>query len=112
MYSPNYTFRDGVEPSAYQVWPNVDESSEVIHEACAKDVWEREFPLYADDIELMRCLEPIICDRCDKRIAEAAEKCAHCHGRGEVEGYGGNLIYCGLCAGTGFKHNLDLLKVS
>lgn len=108
MYSPNYTFRGSIEPVAYQIWPT--EQSEIIHEACAKDVWDREFPLYPDDVEMMRCLEPIICDRCEGQIAAVAEKCDHCHGRGEVEGYGGNMIYCGLCARTGFKHDLEVLK--
>lgn len=109
MHSPNYTFREGVEPIAYQIWPDL-EASEVVHEVCAKDIWEREFPLYADDLELMRCLEPIICYRCERQIAKAAEKCSHCQGLGEVEGYGGNNVYCGLCAGTGFKRDLEALK--
>ncbi len=32
-----------------------------------------------------------------------AHKCERCDGTGEVEGYGGNKIYCGHCAGTGKK---------
>lgn len=108
MYSPRYVFREGVEPIAYQIFAGED--SEIIHEACAKAPDDREFPLYADDIELARCLEPIQCFMCDGVIAEAAGKCGHCNGRGEVEGYGGNMIYCGLCAGTGFKHDLEVLK--
>lgn len=31
------------------------------------------------------------------------EICEHCNGKGEVIGYGGNYIPCGLCAGTGKK---------
>lgn len=110
MYSPNYTFRDGIEPTAYQVWPA--EQSEIIHEACAKTPQDREFPLYADDIEMARCLEPIICDRCEHEIAGALEPCSHCHGYRQVEGYGGNMIPCGLCAETGFKHDLEALKAT
>lgn len=71
MYFPKYVFRDSQEPVAYQVWRS--EQSEVIHESCAKDMWDREFPLYPDDIEAMRCLEPIICDVCERQIAEAKE---------------------------------------
>jgi hypothetical protein len=71
IHYPNYTFREGVEPTAYQIWPT--EQSEVVHEACAKDARDREFPLYPDDIEAMRCLEPIICDRCGQQMAEAKE---------------------------------------
>lgn len=108
MYSPNYTFREGVEPTAYQIWPS--EQSEIIHEACAETPQDREFPLYADDVEMARCLEPLICDRCEREIAGALEQCSHCYGRGQVEGYGGNMIPCGLCAGTGFKHDLEVLK--
>lgn len=67
MHSPIYTFREGIEPVAYQIWPT--EQSEVIHEACARTPNDREFPLYADDIEAMRCLEPIHCDVCEGVIA-------------------------------------------
>lgn len=70
-HSPLYTFRDSEEPTAYQVWRS--EQSEVIHESCAKTMWDREFPLYADDIEAMRNLEPIVCDVCEEQIAEAKE---------------------------------------
>lgn len=69
MYSPSYTFREGVEPTAYQIFAT-EEGSEVIHEACAKDIWDREFPLYDDDIQAMRNLEPIVCDVCDRQIAD------------------------------------------
>lgn len=67
-HSPSYVFREGQEPVAYQVWRT--EQSEVIHEGCAKTSWDREFPLYADDIEAMRNLEPIVCDACEGQIAE------------------------------------------
>jgi hypothetical protein len=108
VYTPSYNFREGVEPTAYQVWPS--EQSELIHEACAATPQDREFPLYADDVEMARCLEPIICDRCETQIAEALEQCPRCQGRGQVEGYGGNMVPCGLCAETGFKHDLEALK--
>jgi hypothetical protein len=72
MHFPKYVFREGLEPVAYQVFKH-DESSEVIHERCAKTTWDREFPLYADDIEAMRCMEPIVCDACEGQIAEAKE---------------------------------------
>lgn len=65
---PSYVFREGVEPLAYQVWRS-DESAGVIHEACANDATEREFPLYADDLECEAQQEAICCDTCDGVIA-------------------------------------------
>lgn len=67
MHSPSYTFREDQEPTAYQVFSG--EQSEVIHEGCAKTIWDREFPLYSEDIEAMRSLEPIVCDNCEEVIA-------------------------------------------
>lgn len=45
------------------------------------------------------------------------ERCEHCNGNGEVIGYGGNNIACGLCAGTGKKpifsrENIDESKTN
>lgn len=71
MHFPNYVFREGNEPIAYQVWKS--EESEVVHADCATDPSEREFPLYTDDIDAMRCLEPIICLKCDVMIADSKE---------------------------------------
>lgn len=98
---PNYVFRDGVDPVAYHLLSL--EPSEIVHEACAKTSQDREFPLYPEDVEAMRCLEPIDCFVCEGRIAEAVElhECERCSGTGEVEGYGGNNTYCGHCAGSG-----------
>lgn len=67
MYSPNYVFHDGVQPAAYHLL--YKEPSEVVHEACAKTSRDREFPLYPEDIEAMRNLEPIVCDNCEEVIA-------------------------------------------
>ena len=46
---PRYVFREDVDPVAYQMWPT--EESVLIHESCAVSPDEREFPLYADDLE-------------------------------------------------------------
>jgi hypothetical protein len=69
MHSPNYSFRDNEDPVAFQVWPR-DEESALLHPQCAETPNENEFPLYADDVEAGRCLEPILCDKCDGLIAE------------------------------------------
>lgn len=69
MYLPNYVFYDGVDPVAYHILSK--EPSEIVHEACAKTPNDREFPLYAEDIEAFRNLEPIICEICEEMIAEA-----------------------------------------
>jgi hypothetical protein len=37
--------------------------------------------------------------------AFTSDKCERCAGTGEVEGYGGNNVYCGHCAGTGKRPN-------
>lgn len=71
QHFPNYAFREGVEPIAYQIF--CGEDSEIIHEACAKAPEDREFPLYEDDIEAYRNLEPIQCFMCYEQIAEAKE---------------------------------------
>lgn len=71
-YSPNYVFRDGVEPLAYQIWRS-DESEGIIHETCAIDPTEREFPLYADDLKAAQCGEPVFCETCDTLIIEASD---------------------------------------
>lgn len=72
MISPNYTFREGLEPAAYHVF-NLDESSDIVHADCAGDMWEREFPLYEDDLEAARCLDDIYCPKCDRVIVSASE---------------------------------------
>lgn len=69
QHFPNYVFREGVEPMAYQIFCGDD--SEIIHENCAKAAEDREFPLYEDDIQAMRNLEPIQCFMCYEQIAEA-----------------------------------------
>lgn len=71
MHLPNYVFHDGVDPIAYHLLSK--EPSEVIHEACAKTPSDREFPLYPEDIQAMRNLEPIICDVCENQIAAAID---------------------------------------
>ena len=71
MHSPNYVFHDRVDPVAYHILSK--EPSEVVHEGCAKTPSDREFPLYPEDIEAMRNLEPIICDNCEGQIAAAIE---------------------------------------
>jgi hypothetical protein len=68
-HSPNYMYREDEEPIAYQIF--CGEESEIIHERCAKAPEDREFPLYTDDIEAARNLEPIQCFMCGERIAEA-----------------------------------------
>lgn len=67
QHFPTYVFREGVEPMAYQIFAGND--SEIIHESCAKAPEDREFPLYPDDIEAMRNLEPIQCFMCCETIA-------------------------------------------
>ncbi|HEX5704842.1 MAG TPA: hypothetical protein VFX97_16710 [Pyrinomonadaceae bacterium] len=67
---PAYVFREGVEPPYFQVWDN-DESSDVIHSRCAQTPYDREFPVYADEIQEMRCLEDIYCARCERLILVA-----------------------------------------
>lgn len=69
---PNYVFRDDEEPAAYQIFRGED--SEIIHEQCAKTPRDREFPLYPDDIEAARNLEPIICDVCEGLIADPKQE--------------------------------------
>lgn len=71
QHSPSYVFREGVEPIAYQIFAS--DESEIIHEACAKAREDREFPLYEDDIEAMRNLEPIQCFMCYGQIADTKE---------------------------------------
>jgi hypothetical protein len=68
QHFPDYVFREDVEPVAYQIF--VGEDSEIIHEACAKAPEDREFPLYADDIEAYRNSESIQCFMCYKQIAD------------------------------------------
>lgn len=70
-HSPNYVFHDGVDPVAYHLLSK--EPSEIIHEGCARTAQDREFPLYPEDIEAARNLEPIICDVCEKQIAAPKE---------------------------------------
>jgi hypothetical protein len=69
IHSPNYVFHDGVDPVAYHLLSR--EPSEIVHEGCAKTPRDREFPLYPEDIEAFRNLEPIVCDVCEGLIAEA-----------------------------------------
>lgn len=69
---PDYVIRDGLKPTAYQIF--CGEDSEVIHERCAKVPKDREFPLYADDIEAARNLEPIRCFMCDGEIVAALQE--------------------------------------
>lgn len=65
---PNYCFRDGEVEAAYQLWPS-DEESILIHPHCAETPWDREFPLYVDDlIEGNTFSEPLVCDRCNGEI--------------------------------------------
>lgn len=71
QHFPKYVFRDGADPVAYQIFAG--EESEVIHEACAKAAEDREFPLYPDDIEAMRNLEPIQCFMCSEQIADSKD---------------------------------------
>lgn len=72
MHHPTYTFREGEDPAAYQTFN--EDASGVIHEACARTPQEREFPLYPDDIEELRSLEPTLCERCEGEIAPPLEK--------------------------------------
>ena len=64
---PNYVFRDDEDVAAYQYWPT--EESVLLHPDCAQDMWEREFPLYVDDLIEMSGSEPMICDRCEEEIS-------------------------------------------
>lgn len=65
---PNYSFREGEEEAAYQLWPS-DEESILLHPHCTQTPNEREFPLYVDDlIEGNSFQEPLICDRCNGEI--------------------------------------------
>lgn len=60
-FEPRYLFRD-TPPNCYQIWPD-DNSSELICPRCAKTMWDREFPVYADEMP-----EPWNCDRCNRRL--------------------------------------------
>lgn len=70
---PAYSFREGIEPTAYNYCPSGDEEGALLCAACARTPRDREFPLYDDDLEAMRNLEPILCERCQKMLAEARE---------------------------------------
>jgi hypothetical protein len=67
--TPSYTFREGIEPPYFQVWHGED--SEIVHAHCTGNVWDREFPVYADELHEMRCLEDIYCAVCDRLILVA-----------------------------------------
>jgi hypothetical protein len=73
-FYPNYTFREEEEPLAFQVWKS-DESSGLIHEACAETPGDREFPLFADDLQELADLAqaPVYCETCDSLIHEASD---------------------------------------
>lgn len=71
--SPRYVFRGNIKPLAYHVFRS-DEITGLIHESCAQDMWDREFPLYADDLEREKCLEPVYCEICDGLILEACDE--------------------------------------
>lgn len=60
-FEPRYVFRES-EPNCFQLWPD-DVSSELICPRCASTPWEREFPVYADEMP-----EPWTCDRCERRL--------------------------------------------
>lgn len=63
-FNPAYIFRDS-PPVAYQYWPS-DEESQFFCDACADGPSECEFPLYSDDLEAARNLEPLLCERCER----------------------------------------------
>lgn len=69
---PNYVFRE-TDPTAFHIFNQSDEGSEVIHAHCTGNPWEREFPLYDDNLEAMRCAEDIYCAICDRIIVTAKE---------------------------------------
>lgn len=71
---PRYVFRADEEPVAYNFCPSGDEEGAILCAECAATPRDREFPLYADDLQTMRNLEPTLCERCQKLLAEEMEK--------------------------------------
>ena len=64
---PDYSFREGEQEVAYEAWPLDTVSSILIHSDCAKNMWEREFPLYADDLEGLS-VDERVCGYCQTVI--------------------------------------------
>lgn len=60
-FNPSYVFRE-TDPACFQMWPD-DVTTEFLCNRCAKTMWEREFPVYADEMP-----ERWDCDRCGKPI--------------------------------------------
>lgn len=48
QFNPRYVFRDDA-PDFFQRWPSDDET-EFIHARCAETMWDREFPVYRDEM--------------------------------------------------------------
>lgn len=66
---PNYSFREGEQETAFQVWPSDVQQSILLHPHCATNEWEREFPLYDDDFEEYGVAPELpICERCNGEI--------------------------------------------
>lgn len=78
MHAPKYVYRDGEEPAAYQIWVGSGdwEESTVVCAPCVDHpsneraaIREREFPLYADDLDAAKpsceCCA-VTCERCEK----------------------------------------------
>lgn len=68
LTTPSYVFRNGIEPPYFQIFKDDDGNSEIIHAGCAATMRDHEFPVYADDLQGMQCLEDILCSICDGLI--------------------------------------------
>lgn len=76
---PAYTFREGEQEIAFAFGRPSDvnpEDGAILCESCVSLPQEREFPLYADDLEGLRNLEPILCELCNKELAATLEPAA------------------------------------
>jgi hypothetical protein len=64
---PDYSFREGEDEVAFQAWPSSTKQSILLHPDCTKNMWEREFPLFADDLEGLS-VDERVCDYCQTVI--------------------------------------------
>ena len=64
-FNPSYLYRDEGAPACFQVWGLNDVDTEMVCQRCTDDddMWEREFPVYADEMP-----RPWNCDRCGRRL--------------------------------------------
>lgn len=64
--SLTYTYRKNEDEVAFAYYRGAEE--DIICPTCTDTPHDREFPLYADNLEEMRCLEPLRCVKCDKEL--------------------------------------------